>query len=94
MIKRYFPPVRETMLVVVITVVFLLLTATCIGLRPEHFLMAGLFFVLFFAGKTTRKLAVALLPFIIFGVSYDWTSSNWRDGSQPSSFCNFLESIA
>lgn len=65
MIKRYFPPVRETMLVVVITVVFLLLTATCIGLRPEHFLMAGLFFVLFFAGKTTRKLAVALLPFII-----------------------------
>ena len=48
MIKRYFPPVRETMLVVVITVVFLLLTATCIGLRPEHFLMAGLFFVLFF----------------------------------------------
>ena len=72
MIKRYFPPVRETMLVVVITVVFLLLTATCIGLRPEHFLMAGLFFVLFFAGKTTRKLAVALLPFIIFGVSYDW----------------------
>ena len=50
MIKRYFPPVRETMLVVVITVVFLLLTATCIGLRPEHFLMAGLFFVLFFAG--------------------------------------------
>ena len=29
MIKRYFPPVRETMLVAVITVVFLLLTATC-----------------------------------------------------------------
>lgn len=44
MIKRYFPPVRETMLVVVITVVFLLLTATCIGLRPEHFLMAGFVF--------------------------------------------------
>ena len=72
MIKRYFPPVRETMLVAVITVVFLLLTATCIGLRPEHFLMAGLFFILFFAGKTTRKLAVALLPFVIFGISYDW----------------------
>ena len=25
-----------------------------------------------FAGNTTRKLAVALLPFIIFGISYDW----------------------
>lgn len=34
--------------------------------------MTGLFVVLFFAGKTTRKLAVALLPFIIFGISYDW----------------------
>ena len=72
MIKRYFPPVRETVLLVVITLAFLLLTATCIGLRTEHFLMTGLFLVLFFAGKTTRKLAVALLPFIIFGVSYDW----------------------
>ena len=34
MIKRYFPPVRETVLLVVITLAFLLLTATCIGLRP------------------------------------------------------------
>ena len=23
-------------------------------------------------GKTTRKLAVALLPFVVFAVSYDW----------------------
>ena len=29
MIKRYFPPVRETALLVVITLAFLLLTATC-----------------------------------------------------------------
>lgn len=49
-----------------------ILTAVCIGLRPEHFLMAGVFLVLFFAGQTTRKLAVALLPFFIFGISYDW----------------------
>ena len=34
--------------------------------------MMGLFLVLFFAGKTTRKLAVALLPFVVFAVSYDW----------------------
>lgn len=72
MIKRYFPPVRETVLLVVITLAFLLLTATCIGLRTEHFLMTSLFLVLFFAGKTTRKLAVALLPFVVFAVSYDW----------------------
>ena len=34
--------------------------------------MVGLYLLLFFAGKTTRKLAVALLPFALFGISYDW----------------------
>ena len=45
-----FPSVREAVLVIVITAFFLILTAVCIGLRPEHFLMAGVFLVLFFAG--------------------------------------------
>lgn len=67
-----FPSTRETVLVIALTAIFLLLTALCIGLRPEHFLMAGLFLALFFAGQTTRKLAVALLPFVLFGISYDW----------------------
>ena len=49
-----FPSVREAVLVIVITAFFLILTAVCIGLRPEHFLMAGVFLVLFFAGQTTR----------------------------------------
>lgn len=70
--NKLFPSVKETALVIGITVFFLILTALCIGLRPEHFLMSGLFLVLFFAGKTTRKLAVALLPFILFAISYDW----------------------
>lgn len=43
-----FPSVREAVLVIVITAFFLILTAVCIGLRPEHFLMAGVFLVLFF----------------------------------------------
>ena len=34
--------------------------------------MAGLFLLLFFSGSYTRKLAVALLPFIVFAISYDW----------------------
>ena len=67
-----FPSVREAGLVVGIAALFLILTAACIGLRTEHFLMAGLFLALFFAGNATRKLAVALLPFIVFGISYDW----------------------
>ncbi len=52
--------------------IFLILTATFIGLRFEHMLMAVLYLILFFAGLPTRKLAVALLPFAIFGISYDW----------------------
>lgn len=73
MIRKYvFPSRKETLPVVVCTLLFLILTATFIGLRTEHFLMAGLFLILFFAGNTTRKLAFALLPFILFGISYDW----------------------
>ncbi len=63
---------RESVPAVVGTMLFLILTALCIGLRPEHLLMVVVFLALFFAGKASRKLPVALLPFFIFGISYDW----------------------
>ncbi|MDR0892674.1 MAG: phosphatase PAP2 family protein [Mediterranea sp.] len=66
------PSAGETWTVLVALSLFLLLTALCIGLRPEHLLMAVLYLALFFAGLPTRKLAVALLPFALFGISYDW----------------------
>lgn len=66
------PTARETMLVLVLSALFLLLTGMYVGLRSDHFLLLGLFLVLFFASGTTRKLVVALLPFIVFAVSYDW----------------------
>ncbi len=72
MINKKFPTTRESLLVIVILSCFLLLTGLFIGLRPEHFLMAGAFLLLFFISKYSRKLAVALLPFILFGISYDW----------------------
>ena len=53
------PSRKETLTVVGITALFLLLTAVCLGLRPEHLLMAFIFLALFFAGIPTRKLAVA-----------------------------------
>lgn len=34
--------------------------------------MALLIAILFFASQETRKLVVALLPFALFGISYDW----------------------
>ena len=70
--SSYLPTARETILCLVIIALYLLLTATYVGLRSDHFLITGLFVVLFFASPTTRRLSVALLPFFIFGVSYDW----------------------
>ncbi len=66
------PSKKEILTVGGAILLFLVLTAIFIGLRPEHLLMAGLFLGLFFIGLPTRKLAVALLPFVIFGISYDW----------------------
>lgn len=70
--KLSFPTLRESIVVLIITVVFSSLTAAFVGFRPEHILLIGLFLLLFFATDKTRKLAVALLPFLIFGISYDW----------------------
>ncbi|MBQ8673570.1 MAG: inositol phosphorylceramide synthase [Bacteroides sp.] len=70
--KEFFPPLRQSLWALLFTALFLVLTGWCIGLRTEHFLMAGAFLLLFFAGNVTRKLAIALLPFFIFGISYDW----------------------
>ncbi len=47
-------------------------TALCVGFRPEHAFMAILLAALFFATDASRRLVVALIPFAIFGISYDW----------------------
>lgn len=70
--NKRLPSGKETWIVLGISALFLLLTGIFVGLRPEHLLIIALFLFLFFIGTETRKLAVALLPFIIFGVSYDW----------------------
>lgn len=66
------PTRKETFIVLAISAIFMLMTGIFVGLRPEHFLILLLFLTLFFASKWTRKLAVALIPFVIFGISYDW----------------------
>lgn len=69
---NFLPTLREGLTVLGASALFLVLTGLFVGIRTEHFLMVGLFLMLFFSGRPTRKLAVALLPFIVFGVSYDW----------------------
>lgn len=70
--KILLPSVKEIGITLSIIAVFLILTATFVGLRPEHILIVILFIFLFFIGEKPRKLAVGLIPFIIFGISYDW----------------------
>ncbi len=70
--NRTFPSKRETLLVLSFAGLFLLLTGIFVGIRIEHFLMTGIFLLLFFSGTSMRRLAVALLPFLLFGISYDW----------------------
>lgn len=66
------PTKKESRIVIIALAIWLAVTALCVGFRPEHLWLALLLAALFFATKPTRKLMGALLPFIIFGISYDW----------------------
>lgn len=67
-----FPSLKEALWCAGALALWLLVTALCIGFRPEHIFMALLIFGLFFFFGTTRRLVVALVPFLIFAISYDW----------------------
>lgn len=70
---RYAPPTLGEQLCCFISLaVWLLVTVLFIGFRPEHIFLAVLIAALFFIAAPTRRLVVALLPFIAFGISYDW----------------------
>ncbi len=70
--KRSFPTTRESLICAAALALWLLVTALFVGFRPEHLVMAFLIFGLFFFNGITRRLVVALLPFFVFGISYDW----------------------
>jgi hypothetical protein len=52
--------------------IWLVVTALFVGFRPEHTYLAVLIAVLFCASASTRRIVVALVPFFLFGISYDW----------------------
>ena len=66
------PTPRESLIMVAALAIWLAVTALCVGFRIEHIWLALLIAALFFCCGPTRRLVVALLPFIIFGISYDW----------------------
>ena len=66
------PALRESAWCAGALVLWLAVTALCIGFRPEHLVMALLIFALFFFNGATRRVVIALVPFFLFGISYDW----------------------
>lgn len=64
--------IRESLVMLCALALWLAVTALCVGFRMEHIWLALLIAALFFACSPTRRLVVALLPFIVFGISYDW----------------------
>lgn len=73
MSHRFQPPTRrQSMVFVVIIAFWLVITALYIGMRPEHLLLAAILALGFFLNAATRRFVLAIAPFAIFGVSYDW----------------------
>ena len=67
-----YPPLSEALMCLGALAVWLMVTAFFIGFRAEHIFLAVLICVLFFFTVPTRKIIVALVPFFLFGISYDW----------------------
>lgn len=70
--KNSFPGVKEAAYCIGSLLVWLFVTVLFIGFRIEHVFMALLVCALFFLTLPTRKFLIAILPFILFGISYDW----------------------
>lgn len=66
------PSRREIFWCLLLWTVYYGASSFIIDYRIEHFFFSGLFLVCFFASAFTRKFAVGMIPFIIFGASYDF----------------------
>ena len=72
MTKFTLPTRRELLISLAILALWLFVTVAFVGFRSEHILLCATFLLLFIPCQGSRKLVVALLPFFIFGISYDW----------------------
>lgn len=71
-LKPSLPKPEEAVACIAALAVWLIVTALFIGFRPEHIFLALLIGILFFLAPASRRLVVALVPFALFGISYDW----------------------
>ncbi len=63
---------KEISTVLIVSVLFIAFQTLVVGLLPAQVVMVVLFNVLFFAHPTSRKVAMMMIPFVIFEISYDW----------------------
>ena len=64
--------IRHASAILVACAAFLAFQYLVVGLTPAHVLIVVLFASLYLSHPFTRKLAIAMLPFIAFAISYDW----------------------
>lgn len=62
---------RETIIVLILTALYLLWVTLAVGLRNDHFIFLALVLSLFFTSLRSRKVVMALIFFIIYWVVYD-----------------------
>ena len=67
-----FPTRKQALICIGVVAVWLVVTFGFVGMRTEHIFLGLLILALFFVNHYTRRLLVALLPFVVFGISYDW----------------------
>lgn len=69
--KNYNLSLRAIVTVLITSVVYVVLMAFLVGLKPEHLFIVGLFNICFFLGSQTRRFILAFSIFIVYGVVYD-----------------------
>ena len=70
--SRQWPTFRQAAIVLALSAGILVLQEVVMGCTFIQVSIILTFNILFFASNVTRKLAIALLPFALFGMSYDW----------------------
>jgi membrane-associated phospholipid phosphatase len=71
-IDNNFPTGKQTVAVILFSVLYLALVWYFIGLRPEHAFILILYNACFFAHVKSRKIVLALTIFLVFGILYDF----------------------
>ena len=65
-----------------------------VGLMPAHFVITASFLLFFIPNRESRKLALVLIPFVLFAISYDWMRLYPNYMVNPIDGLQFLSDIA